>query len=154
MRSRKKENFFLWKKEERKLPFLKETRSAMVTWAPLLPGTRQDNLCFLGIITPAIGQEKQPCGHPFCAGQAVWFYLGACGGRGWRNGVKNWWLVPQNWQHPWTAPSQLWPASDWPSLGGSTVYKGHEYSQNQLHQRKWNWQTLPKHLLKNFMNLL
>ena len=46
MRSGKKENFFLSKKEERKLPFPKETRSAMVTWAPLLPGTRQDNLWF------------------------------------------------------------------------------------------------------------
>ena len=70
---------------QRKLPFPKGTRSAMVNRLFFLEEDRTTS-DFLGIVTLVIGQEKQPRGHPPCAGQAVWFYLGAQGGR---DGVKN-----------------------------------------------------------------
>lgn len=71
---------------QRKLPFPKKTRSAMVNGLFCFLEEDRTTPDFLGIITLAIGQEKQPHGHPPCAGQAVWFSLGAQGGR---DGVKN-----------------------------------------------------------------
>ena len=147
---------------------------------------------FLGIITLAIGQEKQPHGHPPCAGQAVWFSLGAQGGR---DGVKNWWLYHRTdctssaFSPPVdstflavTGIRAAWPGRQYslqrtcyakslqscPTLcdpidgspPGSPVpgiLQARTKDMNILKSaslKETKLQTLQKHLLKNFMNLL